>query len=180
MALLILDRDGVINEDSPDYVRSVEQWHPLPGSIEAIAALSRAGFEIVVASNQSGLARGYFSLDDLEAMHEKMSGLVEAAGGRIGGVFYCPHHPDEGCSCRKPRTGLLEAIEREYGLSVSGCYFVGDSVKDVECALARGAVPLLVLTGNGPAAKAELLARGVPVRVYADLAAVARELLDAA
>lgn len=180
MRLLILDRDGVINEDSPDYVRSVDQWLPLPGSIEAIAALSRAGFEVVVASNQSGLARGYFSLDELEGMHEKMAGLVEAAGGRLGGVFYCPHHPDDDCDCRKPRTGLLEAIEREYGLSVSGCYFVGDSVKDVECALAKGAIPLLVLTGNGRSASADLLSRGIAARVFDDLAAVARELLDAA
>lgn len=180
MRLLILDRDGVINEDSPDYVRSVEQWRALPGSIEAIAALSRADFEVVVASNQSGLARGYFSLEDLEAMHEKMCGLVEAAGGRIGGVFYCPHHPDEGCGCRKPRTGLLEAIAREYGVSVAGSFFVGDSTKDVDCALAAGAIPLLVLTGNGRATQAALLERGETVRVFADLAAVARELLDAA
>lgn len=180
MRLLILDRDGVINEDSPDYVRSVDQWRPLPGSIEAIAALSRAGFEVVVASNQSGLARGFFSLDDLEAMHEKLVSLVEAAGGHVGGVFYCPHHPDENCDCRKPRTGLLDAIEREVGASVEGCHFVGDSVKDVECALAKGALPLLVLTGNGESARAELLARGVTVTAYADLAAVARALVDAA
>ncbi|MFM7784323.1 MAG: HAD hydrolase-like protein, partial [Gammaproteobacteria bacterium] len=111
---------------------------------------------------------------------EKMAGLVEAAGGRLGGVFYCPHHPDDDCDCRKPRTGLLEAIEREYGLSVAGCYFVGDSVKDVECALAKGAVPLLVLTGNGRSANADLVSRGIAARVFDDLAAVARELVDAA
>ena len=180
MRLLILDRDGVINEDSSEYVRSADEWRPLTGSIEAVAALSCAGYEVVVASNQSGLARGFFSLDELEGMHEKMAALVEAAGGRLGGVFYCPHHPDEDCDCRKPRTGLLEAIEREYGISVAGCYFVGDSVKDVECAIAKGAVPLLVRTGNGVMASAELCARGITVPTFDDLASVARELIGAA
>lgn len=176
MKILILDRDGVINEDSPDYIRSEDDWTPLPGSIEAIARLSNLGFEIVVATNQSGLARGLFTLTDLEGMHRKMQRLVRAAGGRIGGVFYCPHHPDAGCACRKPRTGLLDAIAREYGRSVAGSYLVGDSLKDVELALAGGCNPLLVRTGNGVEAAAALAAAGIEVRQYEDLAGVAEAL----
>ncbi|MBE9540107.1 MAG: D-glycero-beta-D-manno-heptose 1,7-bisphosphate 7-phosphatase [Proteobacteria bacterium] len=149
MTLLILDRDGVINEDSDDYIRSVEQWVPIPGSIEAIADLSRAGFRIAIATNQSGLSRGYFDLDTLEQIHAKTCHLVEEEGGHIAGIFYCPHLPNEGCSCRKPATGLLEAIEAELGESAVGAFFVGDSLKDLQAAQAHGCRPLLVRTGKG-------------------------------
>lgn len=147
--LVILDRDGVINEDSDDYIKCVEEWRPVPGSIEAIALLSGAGFRVVVASNQSGLGRGLFDQETLDEMHAHMHRLVHEAGGEIEGVFYCPHHPDEGCDCRKPKPGLLNQIERELDTSVVGAHFVGDTRKDMEVARAKGAIPLLVRSGKG-------------------------------
>ena len=136
MKLLILDRDGVINRDSAAYIRSAAEWQPLPGSIEAISAFCEAGFEVVIATNQSGIGRGLFDVGELEAMHSKLHHLTEERGGRIAGIFYCPHVPEDNCHCRKPDTGLLEAIEKEYGCSTSGCWLVGDSLADIE--LARG------------------------------------------
>ena len=183
MPLLILDRDGVINRDSDDYIRCLQDWIPLPGSIEAIAELSRAGFQVVVATNQSGLSRGYFTLDDLEAIHQRLCALVEEQGGCISGIFYCPHLPDEGCDCRKPATGLLRAIEAETGESVAGCYFIGDSLKDLQAARAMDCRPLLVLTGKGEKTRARLQAGDVDladprtVPVYRDLAEAARAIL---
>ncbi|WP_207060743.1 D-glycero-beta-D-manno-heptose 1,7-bisphosphate 7-phosphatase [Motiliproteus sp. SC1-56] len=156
--LLILDRDGVINEDSDHYVKSVDEWIPIPGSIEAIARLSQAGYQVVVATNQSGLARGYFQLDDLVAMHEKMSRLVEAAGGKLEGVFYCPHGPDDGCDCRKPAPGLIDQIERALNCSAKDSFIVGDSLRDLEAGLAKGCRPVLVKTGKGK----RTLAKGLP------------------
>ena len=176
--LVILDRDGVINEDSDDYIRNEEEWVPLPGSIEAICRLSKAGWLVAVATNQSGLGRGYFDEFALARMHEKMRALVEQGGGEIAGVFFCPHRPDEDCGCRKPRTGLLERIEAEFGMSVAGAWYVGDTEKDVDCALAKGCRPALVLTGKGAQARRKLerdkLAR---VRVFDDLCAAADSIL---
>ena len=183
MPLLVLDRYGVINEDSEDYIRSLADWHPIPGSIAAIADLSRAGFTIVIATNQSGLSRGLFNLGDLEAIHGKMSELVEEQGGQIAGVFYCPHLPQEGCSCRKPATGLLEAIETELGESPRGAIFIGDSLKDLQAARAYGCQPVLVKTGKGATTASGLqagelaLADYQSVPVYDDLAAAARNIL---
>ena len=147
--LVILDRDGVINHDSDDYIKSVDEWIPIPGSIEAIADLSKAGFLILVASNQSGLARGYFDDISLANIHSYMSSLVEDAGGKIDAVFFCPHAPDEDCNCRKPRTGLLDQIEEEFSLSVKGAYFIGDTEKDIDAALTKLCRPILVRTGKG-------------------------------
>lgn len=147
--LVILDRDGVINQDSDDYIKSAEEWQPIDGSIEAIAALSKAGFRIAIATNQSGLARGLFDLDDLEAMHDKLITLVTEQGGMIEGIFYCPHHPDDDCRCRKPNVGLIEAIEFELGVSAKNAYFVGDSLKDLQAARAKQCIPVLVRTGKG-------------------------------
>jgi len=149
MTLLILDRDGVINEDSDNYIRSLEDWIPIPGSIEAIADLSRAGFRIAIATNQSGLSRGFFTLETMEQIHSKLCQMVEVEGGSIAGIFYCPHLPAEGCSCRKPATGLIEAIEIELGESARGAYFVGDSLKDLQAAHTHGCLPVLVKTGKG-------------------------------
>ncbi|UTA49688.1 D-glycero-beta-D-manno-heptose 1,7-bisphosphate 7-phosphatase [Simiduia sp. 21SJ11W-1] len=149
MKLVILDRDGVINQDSDAFVKSAEQWQPLPGSIEAIAELSRAGFTIVVATNQSGLARGLFDLDDLEAMHAKMAQLVETQGGSVAAVFYCPHGPDDACNCRKPKAGLIDAIEAEFDTSAQGVPLVGDSLRDLQAGISKGCSPVLVLTGKG-------------------------------
>ncbi len=178
MRFVILDRDGVINLDSPDYIRTPDEWHAVPGSIEAIAALSRAGYEVIVATNQSGLGRGLFGLDELEAMHQKLRTLVEACDGRVGGIFYCPHRPEEHCACRKPATGLLDAAEREYGCPVAGSTLIGDSMKDIELARAKACHPVLVLTGNGTQTQAQLGADDTDVRVFADLAAAAAALLE--
>ena len=177
MRFVILDRDGVINVDSPDYIRTPGQWQPIPGSIEAIAALSRAGFEIIVATNQSGLGRGLFGLGELEAMHRKLCAAVEERGGRIGSIFYCPHRPDDGCACRKPATGLLDAAERQYGGSHAGSVRVGDTMRDIELARAKDCAPVLVLTGNGIKTSARLGAHDADVRVFNDLAAAAVAIL---
>ncbi len=183
MTLVILDRDGVINAESDDYIRSLADWAPLPGSLEAIAALSRAGHTVAIATNQSGLARGYFSLDDLEAIHRELCRRVEALGGTVAGIFHCPHHPDEGCDCRKPATGLLRAIERELGLPLCCAVLIGDSLKDLQAAEAAGCRPLLVRTGRGGATLAVLhntrSAAGLRAfpPVYDDLAAAACALL---
>lgn len=147
--LIILDRDGVINEDSDEYVKSLKEWIPIPGSIEAIANLSKAGYIIAVATNQSGIGRGLFDLDELELMHDKLSSLVEDRGGKIDGVFYCPHTPEDECNCRKPKSGLIEAIESELNVSAKGCYIVGDSQRDLEAGFNKGCVPVLVKTGKG-------------------------------
>lgn len=179
MRFVILDRDGVINFDSPDYIRTPEAWQPIPGSIEAIARLSRAGFEVIVATNQSGLARGLFAPEDLEGMHRKLRELVAAARGRIGRIFHCPHHPDARCACRKPATGLLDEAERVYGCSVAGSPLVGDSMKDMELARAKGCLPMLVLTGNGAATHARLTSGDDDIRVFANLAAAADDILEA-
>lgn len=155
MKLIILDRDGVINQDSNDYVKSVDEWEPIPGSIEAIAKLSKAGYTVTVATNQSGIARGYFDEYELAAMHQKMCSLVEEEGGQISGVFFCPHGPDDDCDCRKPKTGLIEQIECEFGTNVANLPFVGDSAKDVMCAKLAGCTPVLVRTGKGEITIAE-------------------------
>jgi D-glycero-D-manno-heptose 1,7-bisphosphate phosphatase len=185
MPLVILDRDGVINHDSDDYIRSIDDWRPIAGSIEAVARLARAGYQIAIATNQSGLGRGYFTLDDLEQIHAKLCQLVEALGGSIAGIFYCPHLPGEGCNCRKPATGLLEAIESELGESVAGAWFVGDSLKDLQAARAMHCRPALVLSGKGRKTRDQLQSPGVAITepgnipVFDDLAAAARHILEA-
>ena len=156
MKLIILDRDGVINEDRDDYVKSADECIPIQGSIDAIVRLNKAGFTVVIATNQAGLAKGKFELEDLEAMHEKITGLVEENGGEIGAIFYCPHHPDENCKCRKPKPGMLDAIEAEFNTSVEGSYFIGDSLRDLQAALQKGCKPGLVKTGNGVRTLAQL------------------------
>lgn len=184
MALLILDRDGVINEDSVDYIRSPGDWQPIPGSIEAIAAVSRAGFQIAVATNQSALGRGYLSLEDLEAIHAMLCQAVEEEGGRIAGIFYCPHLPNAGCNCRKPATGLLEAIARELGEPLQGAWFIGDSLRDLQAGEAAGCQPVLVKTGSGMGTLRTLRGTRVALKnpgdipVYENLAAAAAALLD--
>jgi D-glycero-D-manno-heptose 1,7-bisphosphate phosphatase len=184
MQLLVLDRDGVINQDRDDYVRSVADWVPIPGSIEAITSLSRAGFLVAIATNQSGLSRGYFSLDDLEEIHARLCAQVESLGGHIAGIFYCPHLPQDGCSCRKPATGLLQAMEAELGVSARGAVFIGDSLKDLQAARAFGCAPVLVKTGQGLATLQQLqsgtLALDSPdtIPVYNDLACAAHAILS--
>lgn len=149
MKLIILDRDGVINHEREDYVKSADECVPIESSIGAIARLSKAGFNVVIATNQSGLARGKFDLDDLEDMHAKITQLVLEQGGEIAAIFYCPHAPEDNCKCRKPLPGMLDAIEAEFNTSVEGCYFIGDSLRDLQAGLHKGCKPILVKTGNG-------------------------------
>ena len=156
MKLIILDRDGVINHDRADYVKSADEWLPIAGSIEAIARLHKAGFTVVVATNQAGLAKGKFDLDDLEAMHEKLTQLVEEQGAELGAIFYCPHAPEDNCKCRKPMPGMVDAIEAEFNISAEGFYFVGDSLRDLQAAITKGCKPILVKTGNGEKTLAQL------------------------
>ena len=183
MALVILDRDGVINEESDDFVRSVDDWIPIPGSVEAIAGLSRAGYRVAVATNQSGVGRGLFSLDDLQAIHTRLCESVEEKGGCIAGIFFCPHTPGEGCTCRKPATGLLRAIEEALGESASGAVFIGDSLKDLQAARTFGCTAMLVRTGRGNTTLAALqsgeayMEAWEAVPVFDDLAAAARSIL---
>lgn len=146
--LVILDRDGIVNEDSEDFIKSSDEWIPLAGSLEAIARLNHAGWHVVIASNQSGLGRGLFDVAALNAMHAKMHKLLAAHGGRIDAVFYCPHAPDEGCQCRKPLPGLYRQIAERYGIDLAGVPVVGDSVRDLQAAAAVGCAPHLVLTGK--------------------------------
>lgn len=171
----MLDRDGVINRDSPGYIKSPAEWEPVPGSLEAIHQLTAHGFTVVVASNQSGVGRGLFSAATLQAINAQMQARVRAAGGEIAAVFCCPHAPADGCDCRKPRPGLLRQIEAAYGVSLRGQPVIGDSGRDLDAALAVGARAMLVRTGNG-----ERTARSYPelgrVEVFADLAAAAAAL----
>ncbi|MEN8107339.1 MAG: D-glycero-beta-D-manno-heptose 1,7-bisphosphate 7-phosphatase [Pseudomonadota bacterium] len=150
MQLAILDRDGVINQDSDDHIKSPDEWQPLSGSLEAIARLHRAGWRVVVATNQSGVARGLFDLDTLMRIHEKMHRAVKDAGGQIDAVFFCPHGPDEGCDCRKPKPGLYLDIARRLRKNLKGVPAIGDSLRDLQAARAAGARPILVKTGKGP------------------------------
>lgn len=173
--LVILDRDGVINRDSTDFIRSAAQWAPLPGSLDAIAALHRAGWRIAVATNQSGIARGLFTPADLDAIHGAMRSAVETAGGRLEVIAHCPHGPDDGCDCRKPATGLVRSIGERMGLDPSGAPFVGDSRRDLEAAQAAGCRPVLVRTGNGRRTEAD--PDRPAAEVHDDLAAFVRDLL---
>ncbi|CAN5184387.1 D-glycero-beta-D-manno-heptose 1,7-bisphosphate 7-phosphatase [soil metagenome] len=176
--LIVLDRDGVINEDSSEFVKSADEWVPIPGSLEAIARLNRAGWEVVVATNQSGIGRGLFDLDAFHAMHEKMHSLLATAGGRISAVFFCPHAPEAGCECRKPAPGLFRQIAGRFGrTTLDGVPVVGDSLRDLVAGAAVGGEPWLVLSGKGSRTfRDEFTALPPTTRVRATLAAVAREL----
>ena len=149
MKLVILDRDGVINHDSASYIKSPAEWKPIPGSLDAIARLTQAGYHVVVATNQSGIGRGLFEMAALNAIHDKMHRAVGLAGGRIDAVFFCPHAQDANCSCRKPKPGLLEEIGRRFNVNLKGVPCIGDALRDLEAAVAVGAQPILVLTGKG-------------------------------
>ena len=173
--LVVLDRDGVINEDSGEFIKSVAEWRPIAGSLEAIAALTRAGFRVAVVTNQSGVGRGLFTEQALAAIHARMNDAVREAGGELAGVYYCPHHPDAGCECRKPKTALLRKLEHDLGVSLEGVPFVGDRISDVGAADAVGARAILVRTGTGAATASTLGARSI--EVFDDLAAAARALI---
>ena len=178
MKLIILDRDGVINFDSAQFIKTPDEWKPIPGSLEAIARLTREGWRVVVATNQSGLARGLFEMATLNAIHAKMHKAVAQAGGRIEAVFYCPHAADMDCGCRKPKTGLFDEIAARYGRDLQDVPAVGDSLRDLEAAAKVGARPLLVRTGKGEKTLAdEKLPKDTPV--FADLSEAVEHLLAA-
>lgn len=168
--LVLIDRDGVINRDSDQYIKRVAEWQPLPGSLEAIADLTQAGFAVVVITNQSGIGRGLFSRDALEEIHAKMRRAVEAAGGEIAGIYFCPHRPEDACECRKPKPALLLEAAADFGIALNDVAFIGDKPSDVEAALAAGARPVLVGTGEWA---------GVPATIerHPDLAAATRHLI---
>jgi D-glycero-D-manno-heptose 1,7-bisphosphate phosphatase len=175
MKLLILDRDGVINYDSDAYIKSVAEWLPLPGAISAIADLSKAGWTVAVATNQSGLARGYYDEHALEAMHAQLRKLVAEQGGAVGLIVHCPHGPDDGCTCRKPKPGMLQSIAAHYRVTLAGVWFVGDSLGDLHAAVTVDCQPVLVKTGKGMRTVGKDLPPGT--LIYEDLAAVAAQLL---
>ena len=177
MKLIILDRDGVINHDSDQFIKKPEEWKPIPGSLEAIARLCQSDYRVIVTTNQSGVARGLFDMHTLNAIHDKMHKAVALAGGRIDAIFFCPHAAETDCHCRKPKSGMLEEIAARYNLSnLADVPAVGDSLRDLQPAATLGAQPYLVLTGKGMKTRA---AGGMPdgTRVFADLAAVATELI---
>ena len=178
MKLIILDRDGVINQDSDAFVKTPDEWIALPGSLAAIARLSQAGYTVVVASNQSGLARGLFDMATLNAIHAKLHRELAQAGGVIDAIFLCPHGPDDGCACRKPLPGMYHDIASRYDANLAGVPAVGDSLRDLQAATAAGCAPWLVLTGNGAKTRQGELPPGT--RVAADLSAVADALLQEA
>ncbi|WP_458525164.1 D-glycero-beta-D-manno-heptose 1,7-bisphosphate 7-phosphatase [Onishia taeanensis] len=176
--LVILDRDGVINQDSDRYVKSLDEWIPYPSAIEAIARLSGAGWTVAVATNQSGIARGYFDEAVLDGIHTRLNALVEEAGGRIEQIVYCPHGPDDDCRCRKPKPGLLETIRDRLGLAdLERSWMVGDSLRDLQAGEALGCRSVLVRTGKGAdtEAKGEGLAKA---RVFDDLSAFVTWLIE--
>jgi D-glycero-D-manno-heptose 1,7-bisphosphate phosphatase len=177
MQLIILDRDGVINEDSDDFIKSPSEWNPIRGSLEAIARLHRAGWHVVVATNQSGIARKLFDLDTLARIHETMHRRVIESGGLIDAVFFCPHGPDDGCPCRKPLPGMFHDIAERLHINLAGVPAIGDSLRDLQAAQAAGASPILVKTGKGFGTVSQPdFDRSLPV--FNDLYSAVNHLLD--
>ena len=176
LKLVVLDRDGVINHDSDNFIKSPEEWRAIPGSLEAIARLNQAGYRVVVATNQSGVGRGLFGMTMLTAIHEKMFKALGQAGGRIDAVFYCPHAADSNCDCRKPKPGMLVQIGSRFGVDLKDVSVIGDGLRDLQAAHAVGARPVLVLTGKGEKTHA---AGNLPpgTVVYPDLAFAVSALL---
>ena len=180
MKVIVIDRDGVINHDSDAYIKNADEWLPIEASLEAIARLNHGGYTVVVASNQSGLARGYFDIEALSAMHRKMDELLTKVGGQIDAVFYCPHGPDDACDCRKPKPGMLLEIGQRYNVPLKDVIFIGDSISDIKAASNANSKAMLVRTGKG--VKAEKILRAEcksssSVPVFDDLAAAATAIL---
>ena len=178
--LVILDRDGVINEDSDEYIKSPDEFIPIDGSLMAITELNRAGLVVVVATNQSGIARGYFDEVTLNKMHEKLNRLLSQKGGKIDGIYFCPHGPDDECECRKPAPGMIRRILEDYKLNPSSVVAVGDSLRDLQAAHAMGVDSILVRTGKGQKTETQLSSnehlKDTPV--YDDLAVAVQALLN--
>ena len=176
MKLIILDRDGVINQDSDKFIKSADEWKPIPGSLEAIARLNQNGYRVVVATNQSGIGRGLFDMGALNAIHAKMHKALAQFGGHIDAIFFCPHAADSQCECRKPKAGLFRQIAERFHADLNGVPAVGDSLRDLQAAMAVGSLPVLVQTGKG---KKTLDAGGLPegTQTYPDLSAAVDVLL---
>jgi len=179
MKLVILDRDGVINYDSAAFSKTPDEWKPIPGSLEAIAHLTQAGYRVVVATNQSGISRGLLDMGTLNAINDKMCRAASQAGGRIDAMFFCPHASTDNCDCRKPATGMFKEISERFGLELNGVPAIGDSLRDLQAAAAVNAIPVLVLTGKGEKTRAE---GGLPVntRIFPNLAAAVDALTERA
>ncbi|MGH8370191.1 MAG: D-glycero-beta-D-manno-heptose 1,7-bisphosphate 7-phosphatase [Gammaproteobacteria bacterium] len=177
MRLVILDRDGVINQDSDAYIKSPAEWIPLPGSLDAIVRLNRGGFSVVVATNQAGIGRGLFDLNTLQNIHQKMIAALAALGGHLDGIFFCPHRPDEHCDCRKPEPGLLRQVAARFDTNLNAVPVIGDSLRDLRAAQAVDARPILVLSGNGRRTSKHLPEEFRDIDIYPDLAAAATALL---
>jgi D-glycero-D-manno-heptose 1,7-bisphosphate phosphatase len=176
MPLIILDRDGVINHDSDDFIKSPAEWEPIEGSLEAIARLNFAGYRVVVITNQSGIARGLFDVGTLTRIHNKMNRMLAQVGGSIEAIIFCPHGPDDDCSCRKPKPGGFQDLAHRLRVSLDGVPAIGDSLRDIEAAQAAGAKPILVKTGKGMRTLEQGIPKGVPV--YANLAEAVEALLE--
>jgi D-glycero-D-manno-heptose 1,7-bisphosphate phosphatase len=177
MKLIILDRDGVVNFDSDQFIKSPDEWKPIPGSLEAIARLNQAGYRVVLATNQSGIGRGLFDMTTLNTIHDKMHKALALAGGRIDALFFCPHTADSKCDCRKPKPGMFEEISKRFNIELAGVPAIGDSLRDLQAAAAMGAQPILVRTGKG---EKTLSAGGLPegTPVFADLAEAVQYLIS--
>jgi D-glycero-D-manno-heptose 1,7-bisphosphate phosphatase len=174
--LIVLDRDGVINYDSDDYIKSPDEWNPIPGSLEAIARLNQGGYRVVVCTNQSGVARGYFNIVTLNAIHQKLHNAARQVGAEIDAVFFCPHAADDNCDCRKPKPGMLQEIAERFDVNLKGVPMVGDSLRDLQAGFVSGCVPYLVLTGKGEKTREK---GGLPpgTLVFPNLATVVHHLL---
>lgn len=177
MRLIILDRDGVINEDSDAYIKSPDEWQPIPGSLEAIAQLCHADYHVIIATNQSGIGRHFFNTDTLNCIHNKMIEEIQHRGGDVDAIFFCPHAPEAGCKCRKPQPGLFEEIASRLKTNLNGTFAVGDSLRDIEAAQRAHALPVLVRTGKGhTTVETGVGLEGVPI--FDDLAAFTKALLS--
>ena len=176
MKLVILDRDGVINQDSDQFIKNTTEWKPIPGSLEAIAKLNHAGYRVVVASNQSGIGRGLLDMGALNAINDKMYRVLGQVGGRIDALFYCPHAAEANCDCRKPKPGMFVDIAQRFNVALAGVPCIGDSLRDLQAAATAGAQPMLVLTGKGAKTK---IAGGIPdgTPIFADLAQAVRHIV---
>jgi len=177
MKLVVLDRDGVVNFDSVNFIKNTNEWIPIPGSLEAIALLNQSGYRVVIATNQSGISRGLFDMVTLNAIHDKMHKALGQLGGRVDAIFYCPHSADDNCSCRKPKPGMMEEIGHRFGMDMKGVPMVGDALRDLQAGAALGMQPILVRTGKG---EETLAAGGLPegTLVFANLAEAVQHIIS--
>jgi D-glycero-D-manno-heptose 1,7-bisphosphate phosphatase len=177
MKLVVLDRDGVINVDSVHFIKNTNEWVPIPGSLEAIALLNQSGYRVAIATNQSGISRGLFDMVTLNAIHDKMYRALNALGGRIDAIFYCPHSADDHCDCRKPKPGMMEEIGRRFGMDMKGVPVVGDALRDLQAGAALDMQPILVRTGKG---QDTLAAGNLPegTLVFANLAEAVQHIIS--